>query len=141
MKLYRFLHDLSSSESQITVGVDTLFHVYWLFYLSVRLNQSRSLRFSIHFKGQDKHHSCVCGVRDCWNFFERHTAQFFFPVRRIEEKIHDLQLQYPHPYGHYLSTAIARTVGEYLRFQSLAFCYHWFKITQPVSCLRRLIRT
>jgi hypothetical protein len=86
MKLYRFLHDLSSSESQITVGVDTLFHVYWLFYLSVRLNQSRSLRFSIHFKGQDKHHSCVCGVRDCWNFFERHTAQFFFQSGELRKR-------------------------------------------------------
>ena len=31
--------------------------------------------------------------------------------------IHDLQLQYPHPYGYYLSTtAVAGIVGENIHF-------------------------
>jgi hypothetical protein len=62
-------------------------NVHWLFYLSVRFNRSRSLQVSIHFEGLDKHHSHVCAAHDT----------IFFPVRRIEEKIRDLQLQYPIP--------------------------------------------
>lgn len=120
MKLCQFLHDLPSSESQVAAGIDALFHVHWLFHLSARFNKSRSLQFSIHFESLDKHHSHVCAVRGCRNPFEQHTVPLFSTQgNRGKDPRHKAII--PHPYGYYLSTTIAGTVGENLHFQSLVF--------------------
>lgn len=55
---------------------------------------------------------------------------YCFSVKRIEERIHDLRLQYRIP-----TATIAGTIGQNLHFRSLAFCYRWCKITElfPIS--------